>query len=264
MRSETFEMQQDAVASEASASLAEDIMQDAVKTAGEELEDQYIPGTPLDYRKNHTDLYYAQYIEHFKQNEKPRRFYRACKRVFDFLVSLTMLLLLLPVFLVLAIAIKCDSKGPVIFKQRRVGKGGKEFYCYKFRTMKIEAPRECATSLLDNPEQYYTRVGRFLRKLSLDELPQLWCILMGKMSFIGYRPLILSEKNCNTMRADLGVFKFRPGISGYAQVHGRDKVYYKNKAIMDAEYVRDASLWYDLKLMFQTVWTVISKDGYES
>ena len=127
--------------------------------------------------------------------------------------------------------------------------------------MRTDAPHDCATSRLENPEQYQTRIGRFLRKTSLDELPQLVCVLRGDMSVIGYRPLILTEEKCNEMRRRLGVFTARPGISGYAQVHGRDDVYYKNKAILDAEYVKKASLWLDLKLIFQTVGVVLRRKG---
>ena len=134
-----------------------------------------------------------------------------------------------------------------------MGKNGKTFYCYKFRSMKTNAPKDCATSLLKNPEQYQTRLGGFLRKTSLDELPQLWCVLIGTMSIIGYRPLVLTEENCNEMRRRLNVFSVRPGISGYAQVRGRNDLYYKNKAVLDAEYVKKASLWLDMKILFQTI-----------
>ena len=131
----------------------------------------------------------------------------------------------------------------------------------KQTTFNAPVPKDCATSLLINPGMYYTRVGRFIRKFSIDELPQLWCVLIGKMSFIGYRPLVLTEEKCNEMRSRLGVFSMRPGISGYAQVHGRDDVYYKNKAILDATYVKKANLWLDIKLVFQTVLVVLKRNG---
>ena len=127
--------------------------------------------------------------------------------------------------------------------------------------MKISTPHDMPTSQMAKPEMYVTRVGWVLRKLSLDEIPQLFCCLIGTMSFIGPRPLVLNEIKCHDMRERLGVYRMRPGISGYAQVNGRDDVYYKNKAIMDAQYVRDASLWTDLKLMFLTVAVVFSHDG---
>lgn len=224
-------------------------------------EDRYVAGEPIEFTKKYSDDYYGQYIENFVPNKKRRLFYRFLKRSFDIVASFLMLLILLPLFLIIAIAIKCDSKGGVIFKQKRIGKNGKEFYCYKFRSMKIDAPHDCATSRLENPEQYQTRLGRFLRKTSLDELPQLWCVFIGTMSFIGYRPLCVTEEKCNEMRKVLGVFALMPGISGYAQVHGRDNVYYKNKAILDAEYVKKASLWLDLKLIFQTIGVVLKRDG---
>ncbi len=229
-----------------------------------EVEDQYAPGEPVDYRIKHSDLFYEQYIENFQPNTKKRLGYRFFKRLFDIVSSLILLIVLSPVMLIIAIAIKIDSKGSILFRQKRMGRYGKPFNCYKFRSMRTDAPSECATSQLSNPEQYQTRVGRFIRRLSLDELPQIWCVLVGTMSFIGYRPLILSELNCNDMRKRLGVFEVRPGISGYAQVYGRDDIYYKNKALMDAEYVREASLMFDLKLMFRTVWVVLKRDGNRS
>lgn len=225
------------------------------------LEEEYVAGEPFDHTVKHSDTYYEQYIENFVPNKKKRLFYRFVKRSFDIVVSLFMLIVLFPIMLVIAIAIKCDSKGSVIFKQKRMGKNGKIFYCYKFRSMRTDAPSDRATSLLENSEQFQTRLGRILRKTSLDELPQLWCVLVGSMSIIGYRPLVLTEKKCNEMRRRLNVFSVRPGISGYAQVHGRDDVYYKNKAILDAEYVKKASLWLDLKLMFQTVAVVLGRRG---
>lgn len=227
----------------------------------EPIEEQYIPGDRFDYTIEHSDSYYEQYIENFVPNQKKRLFYRFMKRSFDIMVSLLMLIVLSPLMLILAIIIRCDSKGNVIFKQKRIGKNGKQFYCYKFRSMKIDAPHDCATSILENSEQYQTRFGHFLRKTSLDELPQLWCVFVGSMTFIGYRPLVLTEEKCNEMRRKLNVFSVRPGISGYAQVCGRDDLYYKNKAILDAEYVKKASLWFDLKLIFLTVAVALREKG---
>ena len=230
----------------------------------EVVEEQYIVGEPFDHTIEHSDTYYEQYIENFVPNKKKRLFYRFVKRSFDIAVSLLMLIVLSPIMLIIAIAIKCDSKGSVIFKQKRMGRNGKTFYCYKFRSMRTDAPSDCATSRLENPEQYQTRLGRFLRKTSLDELPQLWCVFVGSMSIIGYRPLVLTEEKCNEMRRRLNVFSVRPGISGYAQVHGRDDVYYKNKAILDAEYVKNASLLFDLKLIVKTVLVVVKREGNDA
>lgn len=225
------------------------------------IEEQCFCDKPFDHTVEHSDEYYEQYIQSFRINKDRRLFYRFVKRLFDIVASFLMLIVLIPIMLAVAIAVKCDSKGSVIFKQQRMGKNKKSFYCYKFRTMKTDAPRNCATSQLKNSEQYLTRTGRFLRKSSLDELPQLWCILIGDMSFIGYRPLVLTEEKCNAMRDRLNVFSVRPGISGYAQVLGRDDVYYKNKAILDAEYVKKASLLLDLKLIFRTIVVVFKKEG---
>lgn len=215
----------------------------------------------MDFTKKYSDAFYQEYIDNFQTNKKNRLLYRFIKRAFDICTSLLALILLSPMMLIIALAIKIDSKGPVIFKQERIGKNGKSFHFYKFRSMRTDAPHDCATSVLENPEVYITRVGKFLRKTSLDELPQLWCVLCGTMSVIGYRPLVLTEEKCNKMRERLGVYQMRPGISGYAQVHGRDDVYYKNKAILDAEYVKKASIWLDLKLIFQTVAVVLKREG---
>ena len=225
---------------------------------------KFIENGEFDIKTEYDDEFYENFISGFKKNPKKRLVYKIAKRLFDILVSSIMLILLSPAFLIVAIAIKLDSKGPVIFKQKRIGKGGKEFNCYKFRSMRIDAPHDMATSVMDHPEQFYTKVGRVLRKLSLDELPQLWCVFVGTMSFIGYRPLVVTEKKCNDMREKLGVFEMCPGISGYAQVHGRQDVYYKNKAILDAVYVKNASLLYDFSLIFRTVGVVLSRDGNES
>ena len=218
----------------------------------------------FDYKKIYDDEFYNSYLNDFEKNNKKRYFYKIVKRCFDFFTSLIALIILIPLFLILIVAIKIDSKGPVFFKQVRIGKNKKPFTMYKFRSMKVEAPHEAMTSQLKDPETFYTKVGGFLRKLSLDELPQLINVLKGDMSIIGYRPLIVAEEKCNNMREKMGVFEFRPGISGYAQVKGRDDVYYKNKAIMDAEYVKKASLWFDIKIIFQTVAVVFSRKGNRS
>ena len=215
----------------------------------------------LDCSVRYSDEFYERYVQNFHPNTKKRPLYRFIKRAFDILFAIFLLVLLSPVMLLIAIAIKLDSRGPVIFKQQRVGKNGKLFRCYKFRSMKISAPDAVPTSQMAKPEVYVTRVGWVLRKLSLDELPQLFCCLIGTMSFIGPRPLVPSEEKCHAMRESLGVYRMRPGISGYAQVNGRDNVYYKNKAILDAQYVRDASLWLDLKLLLLTVIVVFRRKG---
>ena len=225
---------------------------------------QYPNEGEFDYKVKYSDEYYDMYIKNFVPNQKRRLGYRFFKRMFDILISLFGLIVASPFMLIIAIAVKLDSKGPIIFKQKRMGRGGKPFDCYKFRSMKIDAPKNCATSVLGDPTRYLTRTGRILRKLSLDELPQLFCCLIGTMSIIGPRPLVLTESNCNDMRMKLGVFAMRPGISGYAQVLGRDDVYYKNKAILDAEYVKKASLFFDLKLIVKTVLVVLKREGNDA
>lgn len=232
--------------------------------------EQEIPASNIALKENdiedkftakYDDSHYYEYIENFTPNIKRRFFYRFVKRAFDIVSSLCGMILLSPVMLGIAIAIKLDSKGPVVFKQKRVGKNGAEFNIYKFRSMTVSAPHDCATSLLEKPEQYITKVGGFLRKTSLDELPQLWCVFIGTMSVIGYRPLVLTEVKCNEMRRKLNVFSMRPGVSGYAQTQGRDDVHYKDKAVMDAEYVKNASLLFDLKLIFKTISVVLKREG---
>ena len=215
----------------------------------------------FDFRIKYTDEEYEKYVGKFQPNRKKRLAYRFFKRAFDIIASFLGLIVLSPIFLIVAIAIKCDSKGPVIFKQKRIGRYGREFYCYKFRSMYTSAPKDCPTAELEKTGNYVTKVGKVLRKLSLDELPQLYCCLIGTMSFIGYRPVVLSEVELHNMRTALGVHEVRPGVSGYAQVVGRDDVYYKNKAIMDAQYVKDATLWWDLKLVFQTVGVALNRKG---
>ena len=213
----------------------------------------------LDGRVIYSDEFYEEYIKGFEPNNKKRLCFGFVKRSFDIVGALFLMALLALPMLVIAIIIKCDSKGPVIFDGERVGKNGKKFKCYKFRTMRTDAPSDCPSSLLEDPEEHLTGVGKFLRKYSLDELPQILCVFLGSMSFVGYRPLVPSEQNCNSMREQLGVFTMRPGISGYAQVNGRDKVYYKNKAIMDAYYVKNASVWLDVKIMIKTISVVFSQ-----
>lgn len=228
----------------------------------------YDPNTELIKNKNfvctyeYSDETYEQYKKDFKQSTKKKLFFRFVKRSFDIFVSLFALTLLSPFFLIFAIAIKIDDPhGPVFFKQKRMGRNGKVFNCYKFRSMRTSAPRDMATSVMENPDAYLTRVGKIMRKLSIDELPQLWCCFIGTMSIIGPRPLVLTEEKCNNMRLELGAFRLRPGITGYAQVHGRDDVYYKNKALLDAEYANRASIWFDIKIFFGSIFVVLKRDG---
>ena len=158
------------------------------------------------------------------------------KRLFDITVSFVLIIALLPVFLILSLVVLIDAGHPVIFKQYRVGKDNKLFYVYKFRTMKVDT-RNTSTEDLTEAENCITKSGRILRKTSLDEIPQLFNVLTGKMSFVGPRPLIPEEKEIRNLRKEYGVYTVRPGITGWAQVNGRDKLTIKEKALFDKEYV---------------------------
>lgn len=182
------------------------------------------------------------------------------KRIFDFTVSLLMLIILSPVFLIVSILILFDAGTPVIFKQYRVGKDNKLFYVYKFRTMKNNT-RNTSTDDLKEAESCITKSGRILRKTSLDELPQLFNILIGNMSFVGPRPLIPEEKEIRKLRAEYGVFSVKPGMTGLAQVNGRDMLSIEEKALFDKEYVEKQSFWFDIKIMFKTVIVVLKREN---
>ena len=173
---------------------------------------------------------------------------------------LGLLVLALPM-LVIAIAVKCSSKGPAIFKTERVGKNGKPFKFYKFRSMRTDAPKDCAPRLLHS-EDYITKVGRLLRKTSLDELPQLFCILKGSMSIIGPRPCGFSEEDLIAARNESGAFKVRPGLTGLAQISGRDVLAEDvvAKAKLDGEYAQKITFWRDLKIFFKTIVVVLRED----
>lgn len=188
-----------------------------------------------------------------------RRFF---KRFFDIILSFLGIIILAIPMLIIAIIVKCDSKGPAIFKTERVGRNCKPFKFYKFRSMTTDAPKDCATRLLDS-NAYITKVGRFLRKTSLDELPQLFCIFVGSMSIIGPRPTGFSEQDLIDARKKNNSFSVRPGLTGLAQVNGRD-VLAENvemKAWYDGEYVKKITFWGDLKIFFKTIGIVFKQDG---
>ncbi len=182
------------------------------------------------------------------------------KRIFDFTASLLLLILLSPVFLLVSLLILIDSGFPVIFRQYRVGKDNKLFYVYKFRTMKKNT-RNAATADLAEAESCITKSGRILRKTSIDELPQLFNILIGDMSFVGPRPLIPEEKEIRKLRAEYGVFSVKPGMTGLAQVNGRDMLSIEEKALFDKEYVEKQSFWFDIKILFKTVLVVLKREN---
>lgn len=182
------------------------------------------------------------------------------KRFFDFTVSLLVILALLPVFLIIGIIIAIDAGNPVIYKQYRVGKDNKLFYIYKFRTMKNNT-RLAATKDLTEADSVITKSGRILRKTSLDELPQLFNVLKGDMSFVGPRPLIPEEKEIRQIRKDYGIYSVRPGITGWAQVNGRDMLSDEEKALFDKEYIDKQSIAFDIKIMFKTVMVVLKHEN---
>ena len=183
------------------------------------------------------------------------------KRVFDFILSLIGLIVLSPVFLILALWIKLDSKGPVFFTQRRVGIHKSYFNILKFRTMRIDTPHDRPTHLLDNPDQWITKAGHFLRKTSLDELPQIINILTGKMAIIGPRPALWNQEDLIAERDKYGANDVRPGLTGWAQINGRDELEIPVKAAYDGEYVKRMSFLFDLKCFFGTIASVLRRDG---
>lgn len=186
---------------------------------------------------------------------------RVLKRIFDILASLFLILVFSPVFLLIMLAISADSSGKVIFKQKRAGLYGKPFTFYKFRTMLPETPRDVATADLFYAHRYITPVGRFLRQTSLDELPQLINVLKGDMSFVGPRPVVLTERHLLELRRRWGADQVRPGITGLAQIRGRDQVHYRRKALYDRYYARHLSLRLDAKILFATVKYVLKREG---
>lgn len=187
--------------------------------------------------------------------------YNKIKRILDFILSLTGFLVLSPVFLILIVWIKLDSKGPVLFKQKRVGIHKSHFHILKFRTMRIDTPKDMPTHLLQNPEQYITRAGRFLRKTSLDELPQIWNILKGDMAIVGPRPALWNQYDLIEERDKYGANGIRPGLTGWAQVNGRDELEIPVKAALDGEYVKKMSFGFDCKCLLKTVVSVFKHEG---
>ena len=183
------------------------------------------------------------------------------KRALDIILSGCGIIVLAPVYLILAIAIKIDDPGPVFFRQKRVGIHKTHFNIMKFRTMKMETPRDMPTHLLENPEQYITRVGKILRKTSLDELPQIFQIFTGQMSVIGPRPALWNQFDLIEERDKYGANDVRPGLTGWAQINGRDELPIDVKARYDGEYVENLSFGFDCKCFFGTVVSVLKSDG---
>ncbi|GMR70956.1 sugar transferase [Aerococcus viridans] len=187
--------------------------------------------------------------------------YKYFKRILDFLISLIALIVLSPLFLIIAIWIKTNSPGPVFFKQKRVGKNKKLFEIYKFRSMRTDTPADMPTHLLDDPEAFITKSGHFLRKTSLDELPQLINIAKGEMAIIGPRPALWNQYDLIEERDKFGANDVRPGLTGWAQINGRDELEIPIKAKLDGDYVQNISFLFDLKCFFGTISSVLKSDG---
>ena len=183
------------------------------------------------------------------------------KRALDIVLSACGIIVLSPLFLLLALAIKIDDPGPVFFRQKRVGLHKVHFNILKFRTMKMCTPHDVPTHLLSNPEQYITRVGRVLRKTSLDEVPQILQIFTGKMSVIGPRPALWNQYDLIELRDQVGANDVRPGVTGWAQINGRDEIPVAQKAALDGEYVQRLSLLFDCKCFFATIAAVLTHKG---
>lgn len=184
--------------------------------------------------------------------------YNKLKRVIDIIISILGIILLSPIFLITSILIKLESEGPVIFKQLRAGKNSKPFYIYKFRSMKANAPT-LSTNEFEDANLFITKIGRFIRKTSIDELPQLINILKGDMSIVGPRPVILDEKELISLRQEYNVDNILPGITGLAQINGRDSIGNEEKVKLDYEYLQNRSLNLDIKIVFITIFKVLKK-----
>lgn len=187
--------------------------------------------------------------------------YIIIKNILDFILSLLALIILLPFFFIFAIIIKLESKGPIFFKQKRIGKDKKEFYIYKFRTMRTDTPKDMPTHLLKDAESYITKSGKIFRKTSIDELPQIINILKGQMSIIGPRPALWNQYDLIKERDKYNANSIRPGLTGWAQVNGRDELKIPIKAKFDGEYAEKMSLLFDTKIFLKTIIKVFKHDG---
>ena len=182
------------------------------------------------------------------------------KRAFDFSLALLLSVLFSPILCAVWIAVRTTSKGPAIHWSKRIGQNNTIFLMPKFRSMKINTP-QLATHLMTNPDDYLTPIGSFLRKTSLDELPQLWSILTGKMSFVGPRPALFNQDDLVALRTQFGIEKLRPGLTGWAQINGRDELAIPDKVKLEVEYKERQSFWFDLKIMWLTAWRVLFEKG---
>lgn len=187
--------------------------------------------------------------------------YRFCKRTGDILISALSLIVLSPLFAAIAVWIKCDSPGPVFFRQKRVGRGKKLFSILKFRTMYTSAPHDVPTHLVQGSASMITKAGAFLRRTSLDELPQLWNIFKGEMSLIGPRPALYNQYDLIELRDRYGANDVRPGLTGLAQISGRDELEIETKAKRDGEYIASMSVKTDITILLRTFTSVLKSEG---
>ena len=194
-------------------------------------------------------------------NYSPGIYENSIKRLLDVVLSGVGLVALSPVYLIISVAIKADDPGPVLFTQKRVGKNKRYFNLHKFRSMKMSTPHNVPTHMLDNPDQYITRVGKFMRRTSLDELPQVWDIFVGNMSIIGPRPALWNQDVLVAERDKYNANDVKPGLTGWAQINGRDELELAEKARLDGEYVKRIGLPFDVKCFVGTILSVIKSDG---
>lgn len=238
-------------------------MREAVKQTKIDCTFDFVPEV-FEKMKNAEDLHVLippERVQDLEYVDVSGRVYCKVKRLFDILISLFALAILLIPMGILALAIYIDDPGKVFFSQYRVGLHGKRFKLYKFRTMKSQTPKYLATAEMQNPNQYITRLGGLLRKTSLDELPQLFNVLKGDMSIIGPRPLISDEYEMHIMRKRFGVYNIRPGITGLAQVNGRDMMDADEKIHWDVRYIEKFGLKMDMSVLLTTIPSVLRKEG---
>jgi len=187
--------------------------------------------------------------------------YSTIKRGIGFCLSLLGIIMLFPLFALIVVLIKVDSPGPILFKQKRVGIHKKHFNILKFRTMRIDTPKDTPTHMLENPDKWITKVGKFLRKTSLDELPQIFNILIGEMAIVGPRPALWNQYDLIAERDKYGANDIMPGLTGWAQINGRDELPMDVKAKLDGEYLDKRGLFFDIEIFFKTIFSVLRSEG---
>jgi len=187
--------------------------------------------------------------------------YKPFKRLIDIVASIAGILVLSPLLILLTIVIKSDSRGPILFKQKRIGLHKNTFMIYKFRTMRTDTPADMPTHLLADPASFITKSGAFMRRTSLDELPQLFNILFGQMSVVGPRPALWNQYDLIAARDEVHANDLRPGLTGWAQINGRDELAIEVKAKLDGDYVKQMSLWFDIQIFFKTIFSVLRREG---